>query len=327
MKKILVALLVSAFGISAMAQSIVYDYKATFKRVDPQYKIRTLKESSSSYKAITESYAVKSDSITGYIALPICNSCNDSSGLTTSFDPNLFKGTAYLVRKGDKLSKKSELPFVLKTKAEAKAAIFGKDAFVIDNKPEADPQPHYRRGDVSVKGIKNSWMMLNFGNAANDFVNNWGVGVIDSIKVVPQAGGYNLKYGFMGLDNTVGFYIYNYGFGTVKLLSKADVYSMGWCGGDEVIAGKQCFIIQSISGSTIGALDYEGACTVTPMWNLCAQVDKDDLTTLAPIAGTWTLKYNKSLSNAEDQETAILNKLKVKDETKDVADATSSIPQ
>lgn len=297
MKKILAALLVGAFGLSAVAQSVVYDYRATFKRVDPVYKVRTIKDGSSSYKAVTESYGIKSDSITGYVVLPVCEDCEGD--LESSMED--FTGVAYLVRKGDKLSKKLELPYVLKTDVEAAAAIFGKNAYIVGYPVNGDPS--------DVKDLKNAWMTLEF---ATPGAADMDPGVIDSGALIKNAAGESVWYGFLGLDNVGGSmpYIWNKGFGTVKTISQSEATTLGFCDGS-TIPGWSCAIIQSISGSTLGEFGYEGLCGNTPMWDLCNPTETG-MVTVAPIAGTWSLKYNKSLSGVADasKEAEILKKLK-----------------
>jgi len=41
MKKLLATMLMGVVAVAAIAQTAVYDYKATFKRIDPIYKLRT----------------------------------------------------------------------------------------------------------------------------------------------------------------------------------------------------------------------------------------------------------------------------------------------
>jgi len=303
MKKILAALLVGAFGISAMAQSIVYDYRATIKRIDPQYKIRTVKTSSSSFKAVTESYGVASDTISGYVMLPRCaGDCNGT--LVSSLDSDDFEGTAYLVRRGDKLSKKAKLPYVVKTDAWAQAAIFGKNAYIVGGPEETQTET-----PSDVKQLKSAWMWLWFqlpGSADTKTV-------IDSGLLIPAASGEDVILGFLGLDvQTETRGVRNAGFGTAKLISHTEAASLGFCSGSSS-STTSCLIVQSISGSVQGEYRYTGLCNHTPMWDLCDQtspLDEDDW--IAPITGTWTLKYNAALTKLDDsaKEDAILKKLK-----------------
>ena len=62
MKKILFAVLASTFATALMAD-YVYDYKASIKRIDPSYKVRTVTVDRSKAKAVTSSYSVVSDTL------------------------------------------------------------------------------------------------------------------------------------------------------------------------------------------------------------------------------------------------------------------------
>lgn len=309
MKKILTAILAGAFGLTAVAQTVVYDYKATFKRVNPVYKVRTV----SGAKYVTESYNVSSDQIKGYVILPLCTDCNGAA--TTSINNT---GVAYLTRKGDKYSKDNTLPFVLKTPARTVSAIFGNNAYILGTTP-----PDYTPS--AVKDLKSAWMMLSFA------VPNNGVNVIDSAELVSQAGGYGVWYGFMGLDHIAGGVVNNNGFGSARVLTNSQAATLGWCGG---LPGSStsCQMVQSISGSTLATFGYNGLCNSTPMWDVCSTdtvagwtIGMANVSGVAPIAGTWTLKFNNSLSNAGNQaaqETAIYGKLKVTAAPSQVVDTT-----
>jgi len=333
MKKILVALLVGAFGISALAQSsnpsVVYDYKATFKRLDPQYKIRKL----DGMKKVVESYAVKSDSITGYIVLPLCEACGDGKMKAAFTDPMTntpipafysysllnnpypsFSGVGYFVRKDNKLIKNAGIEWVAKTNVWANAAIFGKNAYVIDTDIEQAP---FTKGKYKVKNINNAWMALDFGIPDHLDYNDKGYEgdlFIKGITTNKNDDTDNIFVGFLGLDHmglvTSPVKVINRGFGTVKPIGQSEAYSMGLCG-NPTDPGWSCSIIQSISGSMLADVKWAGTCGVTPMWELCDPTKPAVKSTL--IAGTWSLKYNKKLTESSDKEGDILKKLKATD--------------
>lgn len=296
MKKFLAAFLICAFGISAMASSVVYNYKASFKRIDPVYKVRTIQGEHGKQKAVTESYGVKKDTIDGFVILPICEECEGD--LESSVED--FNGVGYFTRKGDKLSKKANLPFVLKTEVWAEAAIFGKNAYIVGYPENGNPS--------DIKQLKSAWMGLSFGfpGAGEVDPNTF----IDSGLLIKQAPGEQVWYGFLGLDNYLGGYVDNAGFGTVKVVSHSEAASLGFCDADPG-SSYSCQFINNVSGSTIGWAGYEGLCGNTPMWDLCSP-DEERMVKYAPIAGTWSLKYNKALSGVNDdaKEDAILKKLK-----------------
>lgn len=302
MKKFLAAMLVASFGAGLIAQTLVYDYKASIKRIDAKYSIKKIDK----VQWVTESYAVASDTISGYVTLPACVACN-ADGTLTSMDSAEFAGYAYLVRKGDKFAKKSGLPFVLKTDAYANAAIFGAYIQIVnggDNAPLAD-----------IRAANKAWMWLDYllpQTTAFD--------VIDSQLVVKKAASIALGYGFLGLDYTgTEEPVYHTGFGTAKILSWFEAADLGWCEMEEDIEGS-CQYVASISGTLVGYPQYQGPCDLTPMWDVC--YDGDQIVNDAVISGTWTLKYNKSLSTAAEasKEAAILGKLKAEaDDVNDIS--------
>ena len=286
MKKILFAVLASTFATALMAD-YVYDYKASIKRINPTYKVRTVDKA----KAVTESYSVVSDTLSGYVIVPACIACDSEAGVESSIAED-FAGTAYIVRKGDKYVKS-----VLKTKPVMASAIFG--AYVNNTTGVDAPL-------ASIKDAKKAWMSLAYASQnSND--------ILSSDVVLKNVGATDLNYGFLGFDNLGVVTIEATGFGTAKIMSKAEVTDLGFCG-DNTTPGWSCQYINTISGTLIGFAEYAGPCNVTPMWDLCYSVEKQITNTVdkAVISGTWTLKFNKSLSAvaADEKEAAILKKLK-----------------
>lgn len=285
MKKILFAVLASTFATALMAD-YVYDYKASIKRIDPSYKVRTVDGS----KAVTENYNVVSDTLSGYVVVPACIAC-DENGVSSSITED-FAGTAYIVRKGNKYVKQ-----VLKTPADMASAIFG--AYV--NNTTSDNTPR-----ASIKDAKKAWMYLAYASQDSE-------ATISSEVVLKKVGATDLNYGFLGFDNIGIVEIEAAGFGTAKIMSKAEVTDLGFCG-DTTTPGWSCQIINTISGTLVGTAEYQGPCGVTPMWDLCYSVENQNTDSVndAVVTGTWTLKFNKSLSAvaADAKEAAILSKLK-----------------
>lgn len=295
MKKILFAVLASTFATALMAD-YVYDYKASIKRINPTYKVRTVDKA----KAVTTSYSVVSDTLSGYIVVPACVACaeggvSDSIGGFTN-----DKTYAYIIRKGNKYKKN-----VLKTKPVMSSAIFG--AYVNNTSKKTDPQKA-EAPLASIKDAKKAWMYLAY--ASHDAGKN---DMLSSEVVLTKVNPTDLYYGFLGFDNKGIVTIVATGFGTAKIMSKAEVTDLGFCG-DNTTPGWSCQYINTISGTLIGLAEYEGPCGITPMWNLCYSEDKNTASVNdAVISGTWTLKFNKSLSAvaADEKEAAILKKLKV----------------
>ena len=96
MKKTLIAMIAAAFCVSsAMAQVLVYDYAASFKRIDVTQK--TLKNGSK--KTHYDSPKVASDKFTGYMVIDACEQCGGEM-LKSTADDNA--AVFYITRKGDK---------------------------------------------------------------------------------------------------------------------------------------------------------------------------------------------------------------------------------
>lgn len=295
MKKFIAALLFASIGAGLMAQTLVYDYKASIKRLDAGFKVRTVKK----VKMVTEDYKVASDVISGYVTLPICVGC-DVDGVSSSMDDS-FAGKAFLVRKGDKLSKKAGLPYILVTDAKANAAIFGAYVDVKDEK-EQKPLP-------SIKNANKAWMWLDYQLPANSTV-------ISTKYVLKNVAAEEMAIGFLGLTNTGRYdepkdYVYNTGFGTAKVTSWYEAAALGWCKEGEDKSGS-CQYVNTISGTLVGYPTYLGMCNVTPMWDVCYDATTATVND-SVICGSWTLKYNAKLTSAyvkaDDGDAYLIDKL------------------
>lgn len=309
MKKILAALLVASFGAGLMAQDLVYDYKASIKRLDAQFSVKSEKKD----KFVASSYKVASDTISGYVVLPICVACHEDGVESTMGDD--FTGTAYLVRKGDKISKKAGVPYVLVTPVDAAAAIFGAYVNIKDEvgKPKAN-----------IKAANKAWMWLNY-TLPNNYVN---VSTKYVLKNVAEA---DMPMGYLGLTNVGiaqtedGEYsmVQHTGFGTAKITGWYEAAELGWCI-DGTESSGSCQYVNTISGTLVGYPTYLGMCLVTPMWDVCYnENDNIDMVNNSVISGSWTLKYNKSVTanynKANDKAKFIFDKLGAK-YTKDMID-------
>lgn len=298
MKKILFAVLASTFATALMAD-YVYDYKASIKRIDPSYKVRTVNKA----KAVTSSYNVVSDTLSGYVVVPACVAC-DENGVSSSVTED-FAGTAYIVRKGNKYAKQ-----VLKTPVTMASAIFGAYVNNTGSSNENDEEP--TRPLASIKDSKKAWMYLAYASQDSRFQ-------LPSNVVLKKVTSTDLNYGFLGFDNVGIVEIEATGFGAAKFLGWTEAAELGFCGQSKPNEFS-CQIINSISGTLIGFAEYDGACSLTPMWDLCytkGDEEKNIQPNVTPVAdavisGTWTLKFNKSLSTvaSADKEDAILKKLK-----------------
>lgn len=329
MKKFLTTVLALTVGASAMAQVLVYDYKASIKRIEPVFAKKA--------GAVTESYKTVSDTIMGYVILSECVDCNvDGVADFLKAEP----GVAYLTRKGDKLSAKANdfddtyggnkgqvVWSVVKTVANVDAALFG--AYVNHGQNPVDGTPQ-----KSKKNANKAWMFLSYTLPNAEQANT-----LYSILVTKYGNTSQnelMYYGFFGVDNLDAGTVDNAGFGTAKVMVKKIAGTPGTEGGvctpgTPATPGTEesCSYIASISGTITGAPTYQGPCGVTPMWDVCSWANVVHPQTTA-ISGTWTLKYNSKLTKqvgaaAEaEREAAILKALKK--EAADMIDLTVQAP-
>lgn len=300
MKKLIAAIVIASMGAAfADAPTIVYDYKASIKRLDLQLKY--VKKAN----AVTQNFKVVSDTIQGYVTLPLCDNClpEAEQGITTTDDPEEFNGYAYLTVKGNKYAKQFKR-FVLKTPAFASAAVFGSDAWVADSDP------------IDAKKNTKAWMALDYALPANGEI----APDFDIAPLLKNAvsGADDLQYlGFLGLAHfgNDGVFVQNTGFGTAKVVTTKTPGSASLCGG--YVPGKEynCTIVNTISGTLVGYPWYKGPCDHLPMWDVCVATDADGVAQYtmvndSVISGTWNLKYNNKLSDAANKEAAILAALK-----------------
>ena len=301
MKKFFATLLTIVVSCS-FAGNIVYDYKASIKRLEPVYSVKKINKAS----YVTDAYKTVSDTIIGYLVVPACATCVDDGdpNFTEFTDDAEWLGVGYFIRKGDKLSKKLKYPFIAKTVINPYAAMFG--AYTpMTNGDGATPSKPY----ADVRANKYAWMSLAFAIPAKAKAYS----TVDSGNALKKFPGDEIPYGFLGFDNQNKVYVDNAGFGTVKVLSFSEAAETGFCSSKP---GKDwsCQMVNTIAGSTVGMADYQGPCGVTPMWDVCydaANEVVDYTVNESTIHGTWTLKYNKALSSvADDQKEAeILKKL------------------
>jgi len=297
MKKILAALLVASFGAGLMAQNLVYDYKASIKRLDAQFSVKSANKT----KFVASSYKVASDTIKGYVVLPICVSCHED-GVESTLSED-FVGTAYLVRSGDKLSKKAGVPYVLVTPVDAAAAIFGAYVNIKDN--AGTPQ-------ANIKAANKAWMWLDYSLPED-------ATAISTKYVLKNVAEDAITLGFLGLTNTgveEGTLVQHTGFGAAKITGWTQAAELGWCVDGEGAEGS-CQYVSSISGTLVGYPTYLGMCLVTPMWDVCySKPDNTDMVNDGVISGSWTFKFNSSVTkgynSAQDPDAYIFDKLKAK---------------
>lgn len=287
MKKWLALLLLSAFvGSVASAQWVVYDFKASIKRLDDT--ISTVKYSpnvydqSSTVPLIFDSYKVYVDSLWGYLLVPICIGCSDDGS-----DSSLPFGDAflYLRRKADKTRAIWVLP------AEVQAALFAKG---VTNRPDEEI---LGRSPTSLKKLNQVWMQLSF---------EFG----DQGLEAPLGKYGDLPYGFLGHGSATGV-LTGTGFGYAKLLSQTTV---NFCSPSQ---DANCFVVSSIKNGRMVSLELvqKGICEdFIPIWDMCSDEEGVMATTeLAVAHATWNLKINNTLSTSANNsyypDDVLINKL------------------
>lgn len=277
MKKLIAAIVIASVGAAFADPYYVYDYKASIKRLEISAKYN------SKAKYVTQKYSVKSDSIIGYVLLPVCSNCEGTieSSLDIADD-----GYAYLTLKSNSKLVAGQDYKVLKAPIKASIGVFGADQ-------EMDGTI------VDVKKANQAWMALDFPIDAAQF---------DTAMLVAKDASAGVPLGFYGLTN-VGeladrIDIQNTGFGTAKILSST---SFDFCLGSST---KTCLSVATISGTLVGYPGYLAACDHTPIWDLCDVSETGEINE-AVISGTWSLKFNKKMTNDyyDLGEIAILSKM------------------
>ena len=345
MKKLIAAIVIASIG-AAFANTVVYDYKASIKRLDLNMKKSTYKINGVKRTGILQSFSVKSDTIQGYVQLQLCAACDGSAVYSSNGELN--EGAyAYLTLKGDKYSKVIQRPeylfidydptegyiantklansgdylYVLKTPIEARSAIFGASQAL-----KGDDAGYI----INPKQNNKAWLTLDFympalgsigaATYADGTPEDYALQDVETagrlFKAAADPNGFSLAYlGFLGLGN--------YGFGSEipgvyapTLIQNAgfgttktisETFSSEYICIDDWSSTNTCIIINSISGTLVGYPSYAGICAHTPMWDFCYGNEVTD----AVISGSWTLKLNSKLTGAAIQEKAILDKFKV----------------
>ena len=277
MKKSLIAMIAALFCSALMAQVLVYDYAASFKRIDVTQKTKKLDRVT--YKM--DSPKVVSDKFTGYVVVNACTQCTGKMETSTdkvaSYAPTAeeFENDAivYITRKGDKAKN------VYRAVGFFRANMFGANAIYMDGE----------------------WVASKFTDASAwlSFPFDWNQNAI---------------VGFLGLDNTQNSVadLNNGGYGKVSV-QKWTEYDAEDCVVRPVDYG--CYMVKSISGSTLGYSNWTGHCSDI-LFDICLDFEEPVVDDEAPVPGTFTLKLNNKLSFKADfvaAEAAILDKAKWND--------------
>jgi len=262
MKKMIVLLLVCAFSTSVFAAWDVYDYRASFKRVNDTLRWFNL----SSGRKKLDTASVVGDTFRGFLAIEQCAGCYGT--MPNSFvlvetapaaDTNT-RAIIYLVRGGEKVERASGKPIVIRSYANVDYAMFGPKATM-------DGVPAKLIGTPTL-----AWFTMEYDVAIDALINgrgflgdaNTNVGTADRARVA-QAG-----------------------FGAMRQTTTVYSCSEG-----------SCLTMINASGSLVGQFDYTGICTAAFMMDVCATTSASATgVSYAPISGTWSLKYNKAVSSS-----------------------------
>jgi len=311
MKKIMFALLAVVCS-SLMAQVLVYDYSASFKRIEvtPSKKIG---------KYYLDSPKVASDKFTGYMVIDACEECNGKMAYSATAGVQIPGNPAvvYIVRNGSKSLKE----------AAYKKAVYRAIGRFYAVKFGAKPGVHYSARLVNGDKFTDAAGFLSYAIKAGGESNvgtqtlvpgflgydqidqvhennfNWFTAVVDDpetpdideakdYKGLPTHEAYSLGVDFDTVDHA--------GFGKV---SRESIPVQVTCMDDY---SKYCWTVKNLSGSMLGGFTYGGYCS-TFLFDVC----KDVVDYYAPISGTFNLKWNKKLTAGSfgAAETAVLKKL------------------
>lgn len=311
MKKIMFALL-AALCSSLMAQVLVYDYAASFKRLDANTPVK-VKFGGATYKMDTAKVA--SDKFTGYVVIDACEECSGDMVYSAeggeAGDGNY--AVVYIKRSGNNKYTKNA---VYRAIGRFYAAKFGAKSGIghidLNTGIHVNPDKYtdalgFLSFWIDADGIAESgkvgFMGVDHSGKLSDIAPNWW----DATEDI-QAHDPLLVMDYDTVDNA--------GYG--KLISLKQIVSEN-CFADTVSV---CWAVKNLSGSVLGGFGYAGLCN-KPLYDLCyvnADTYLPENAQLAPIAGTFTMKLNNSLSfykkafalsNFTAAETAVLNKLKV----------------
>lgn len=286
MKKMIAILfaLATVCVLAETAQSYaVFEFRATLKRIEP---VMT-SQKATGVNPRHLSYTLTNDTIRGFVVLPECcdaieagkcTSCGDVSnfGCDESGEPVT---TLYIYRQGEK----NEKATLVKVPAdEIFATVFGQGAnsAYIDSDAE----------DVVFKKLTKSSLTMKFSLPEGLFESR-------PFKVSSNlytGGMRDLDYGFLGYTCLDGEIIMS-GFGTAKPTVKTNA-TYGYC--ESTSSSVKCLKLQSVTGNLVGKFNYGNTalCLECVEWSLTDPCFFYAPIYASPVTGTWTLRYNQSLS-------------------------------
>ena len=277
----------------------VYDFKCTFKRIEPVLK--SIKADGVNPWHL--SYKTVSDNLMGYIVVPTC--CGDEEICVDCGEGDLWgkedydqkAAYIYVYRRGEA----NEKTLLFKAPIELKGGVFGEgynDAYKDSDKAEAIYKKA-RQGFVSIV---------------------FDVDAFEELSRPYVEGSREIEYGFLGFTSMDGTFVMT-GFGNVTPNVKKTKSTQNLCGSTPATSFL-CFQMNNFTGNMVGSFNYGNSalcdsCDESSIFDPCLYTERKFN---AVVNGTWTLKLNKTYSKKyseieEVDEFALkkLNKKEIKD--------------
>ena len=303
MKKMILFVVCAMLCTVAVAQEVtqsyaVFDFKVTFKRIEPV--LSTFKATGVNSKHI--SYNLVTDNIKGYLVVPECCDAIAAGACTSCGDVGHFGcdelgeslSYLYLARGGEKQEKTT----LVKVKADnIVATVFGVGAnsAYIGTDKEDEVFKKLRKSSLSMLCIFPEGMF-----APRPF----------PVSGADTTGMRDLDYGYLGLTCLNGVVMFS-GYGTATPVVKSSA-SYGFCSSS--VTSIKCLRISSVSGTLTGMFNYGNTalcltCDEFSITDSCAYFNPEYR---SPVTGTWTLRYNTSLSGKKITDETELEALLMK---------------
>ena len=291
MKKLMFALIAAALCSNLMAQVLIYDYAASFKRIDVAKNPVKVKQDGITYGL--DSAKVASDKFVGWMVIDACYDCSGAmefsadSGVQNPGNPAVI----YVKRNGSKSLAAPYKNALYRAVGRFYAAKFGPKAGVSHD------------GEVvNSRKFTEALGFLSYNINAN------GQSVYTPLVKIN-------KPGFMGIGH-VGMTIMTYDnwwddkspeglsahweeYDNYLLAQDFDTIDHAGFGKTQVLSTEldcldenSCYVVKNLAGSMVGGFVYQGYCSEF-LVDVC---DDEETVRLAPIAGTFTLKLNNKMT-------------------------------
>lgn len=282
MKKLMIALLAAVVCNSLMAGVLIYDYSASFKRLDigAIKKVSWKDDDGDKHSDKLDTVKVTSDKFTGYMVIEACINCGgemEASADNGNTEPGNI-AVVYVTRKGSSKQAGKYKNAVHRAIGRFYADMFGKAG--INHDEEA---VNIKKGATEAAGFLSYYLdsygyIDDKGTSHPGFMGN---GNIDGNAIFDwwQENPYELPADFDTVDHA--------GFGKMVVQPVEEE-----CGPEEY-----CMMVKNLSGSMLAGFQYYGKCGAV-LLDICNPVDNE--AKYAPIAGTFTLKLNNKLTFTKD---------------------------